>query len=349
MQVHTLPFLLREFKIEVTYRCNLNCVHCSSDARPSNPLEMSLDDCVRILEQASAMGAEDVAFSGGEPLGWPHLVEAAAVAIKHKLRATVYTSGNTDDFPGKARSLERAGVVRLVFSVFGGNRTSHERITRVAGSFDVTRVAIQIASKLGLNTEIHFVPMSINYRELEDIAAIGRECGTSTISVLRLVPQGRGALLQNRILNRVQNLELRRMILCLRKEGFKVRTGSPYNFLMINEKPGCWAAIDRLIIGPDMKVYPCDAFKRIDSEELVGTDGLSNLGKASLDECWQKSQYLQAIREYLITDFEDPCTSCGFLNRCLSGCLAQKTIIAGCLKKRPDPGCLGPSTTGGAI
>ena len=347
MQIHTPPFLLREFKIEVTYRCDLNCVHCSSDARPSNPLAMSLDDCVRILEQGAGMGAQEVAFSGGEPFGWPHLVEAATVAIKHKLRATVYTSGNADDFASKARAMKRAGVAGLVFSVFGGNQASHERITRIAGSFDTTRVAIQTASDLGLKVEVHFVPMSINYRELPDIAAMGRECGASTVSVLRLVPQGRGALLQGQVLNRVQNLELRRIILRLRKDGFKVRAGSPYNFLMISEKPGCWAAVDRVIIGPDMKVYPCDAFKRIDSEELVGTDGWSNLGKASLDECWKRSPYLEAIRRFLTTDFEAPCASCGFLNRCLSGCLAQKAIIEGCLKKRSDPACLGPSAAGG--
>jgi len=271
MQLHTSPFRLTQFKVEVTYRCALNCVHCSSDARPSNPLEMSLDDCVRILKQAASLDAKEVAFSGGEPLGWPHLVEAASIAAQEKLRTTVYTSGNTDDFAGKARSLKRAGVTCFVFSLFGGNSTSHERITRVTGSFDATGAAIQTANQLGLNPEIHFVPMSTNYRELPDIAVMARGLGASTISVLRLVPQGRGALLQSRQLNRVQNLELRRMILRLRKEGFMVRVGSPYNFLMVNETPGCWAAIDRLIVGPDMKVYPCDAFKRVDADDLVGT------------------------------------------------------------------------------
>lgn len=343
MQAHQPPFRMKEFKVEVTYRCNLNCVHCSSDARPSNPLEMQLADCIRILDQASVMGGKEVAFSGGEPLGWPHLVEAVTFAVQHKLRVTVYTSGNTGDFATKAGSLKRAGVTRLIFSVFGNNSTTHERITRVAGSFDETVVAIQTAKALDLNPEIHFVPMSVNYSELPELAAIAQEWGVSTISVLRLVPQGRGALLRTRVLNRVQNQRLRQIILTLRKSGFKIRTGSPYNFLMINEKPGCWAAVDRLVIGPDMKVFPCDAFKRIDSEELVGTDDWSSLSEASLQDCWQKSPYLQAVRQFLMTDFADPCASCGFLERCVSGCLAQKTLVEGALRKRPDPDCLGPN------
>jgi radical SAM protein with 4Fe4S-binding SPASM domain len=309
---------------------------------------MSLNDCVRILEQASVMGAKEVAFSGGEPLVWPPLIEVAAVAAKLNLRATVYTSGNVDDFHDKARSLKQAGVDKCIFSVFGSNCISHERITRVAGSFDATKSAIQTANALGFSPEIHFVPMSFNYRELPDIVVMGQECGANKISVLRFVPQGRGMLLQNGVMNRVQNIELRRMILSLRKEGFKVRTGSPYNFLMLNENPSCLAAIDRLIIGPDMKIQPCDAFKRIESEDLVGTSDWSDLGKASLDECWHNSPYLQAIREFLTTEFVDPCASCEYLDRCLSGCLAQKTIIEGCLKKRPDPDCLVLSSTRGS-
>jgi radical SAM protein with 4Fe4S-binding SPASM domain len=182
--------------------------------------------------------------------------------------------------------------------------------------------------------------MSFNYRELMDIVPLGQKYGASAVSVLRLVPQGRAALLRTRSLNRVQNLELHRIIVELRNKGFNVRVGSPYNFLMINDNPGCWAAIDRLIVGPDMKIYPCDAFKQIDAEELVRTSVWSNLEKATLEECWQNSPYLNAIREFLTTDFMDPCDSCQFLNSCQSGCLAQKTIIEGCLTKKPDPDCL---------
>ncbi|MCX7012804.1 MAG: radical SAM protein [Candidatus Sumerlaeota bacterium] len=346
MERHTRPFALREFKIEVTYRCDLNCVHCSSDARPSNPLEMSLDDCVGILRQAGKMGAKEVAFSGGEPLGWQPLSDAAAVAVEQGFRTTIYSSGNTVDVAGKLRALRRIGVDRFAFSLFGGTAVAHERITRTAGSFAATKAAIREAKRIGLSVELHFVPMSTNYREIRAIAALATECGAERVSVLRLVPQGRAALLLGRVLNRVQNLELKRTILELGQSGLQIRVGSPYNFLMLNDKPGCWAAIDRLIIGPDLKVYPCDAFKRIDSRELVGTDAWSNLSDSSLEDCWNRSPYLEAVRTYLTTDFATPCRSCGFLEKCLSGCLAQKAVMEGCLKKRPDPDCFGPSSRG---
>jgi radical SAM protein with 4Fe4S-binding SPASM domain len=343
MQWHKRPFVLEDFKIEVTYKCDLNCIHCSSDAKPSNPLQMSREDCLRIISEAAKMGIKEIAFSGGEPLLWPHIFEVADSAAKNRLKITIYTSGNTEKFGDKAKHLYSLGAFRFIFSLFGSTSSSHEQITRKAGSFERTKSAVLEAHNFGLITEIHFVPMASNYLELNNVAKLAYQLGASRISVLRLVPQGRAALLSSRILNRVQNLELRRQIQSLRKSGFDIRTGSPYNFLLLNEKPGCWAAINCLIIGPDLQLYPCDAFKRIDAVELVGTANFSSLSSASLSDCWEKSPYLEAVRNYLTTDFSDPCKSCKLIEKCVSGCLAQKTIIHNKIIKQPDPDCLGTS------
>jgi len=348
MKPHSRPFNLRELKIEVTYRCDLNCIHCSSDAGPSNLLEMTRDGCIRILTDAASMGAEDVAFSGGEPVLWPHIYDAVRAAAEHRLKVTVYTSGNAEAFKGKASRLHELGAGRMIFSLFGATDTTHERITRKAGSFERTNAAMRDALSVGLTTELHFVPMAGNYRELNQVAKLARQLGASRVSVLRLVPQGRASLIKNRALSRVQNLDLRHRIHALREEHGDdfIRTGSPYNFLMLNETPECCAAIDRLIIGPDLRLYPCDAFKRIGASELVKTEDWSCLGGARLQECWKKSPYLEAVRMYLTTHFEAPCVSCRLLETCLSGCLAQKVIACNSLDKKPDPDCLGPNFKG---
>ncbi len=340
MQRHSPPFNLKEFKLEVTYRCELNCVHCSSDACPSNSLEMTRDDCVRILTEGAEMGVQDVTFSGGEPLSWPYIVDAVKSAVEYDMKVTLYTSGNVEDFKQKADHLHTLGASRFIFSVFGGTAASHERITRKAGSFERTMSAMRDALDVGLATEIHFVPISDNYFELNDVVSLASQVGASRVSVLRLVTQGRAALIRDRVLTRVQNLELRRNIQKLRKAGHDIRTGSPYNFLELNENPGCWAAIDRLFIGPDLQIYPCDAFKQIRAAELVRTGKWSSLLGTSLRDCWQKSPYLEAVRKYLTTDFEAPCNTCGLLEKCLSGCLAQKVIAYNSLEKKTDPDCL---------
>jgi radical SAM protein with 4Fe4S-binding SPASM domain len=286
------------------------------------------------------MGVEEVAFSGGEPLIWRPINDLIHHTSKSGIRVVLYTSGNVPRIGEAMHAVKAGGAQRCVFSIFGATEHTHERVTRIRGSFDKTVHAIAAARQAGLAAEIHFVPLAQTYNELEGIASLAERHKVGRISVLRFVPQGRGVLIKRHCLNRLQNLSLKRTIERLRQAGFDIRTGSPYNFLMLNDQPKCCSAIDRLIIGPDLHVYPCDAFKQVEAEELVGTKGFSCLSQHSLRDCWEKSPYLLAVRKYLTTPFPERCEACAALGKCLSGCLAQKVIAYGSLDKRGDPMCL---------
>jgi radical SAM protein with 4Fe4S-binding SPASM domain len=182
--------------------------------------------------------------------------------------------------------------------------------------------------------------MAKTFEELPALADIAQKRGVTCISILRFVPQGRGHLVRRYALTRIQNMRLKRIIEDLRSTGIQIRTGSPYNVLLLNERPGCYSGTDRLIIGPELRAYPCDAFKQIEAEELVGTDSFASLADCTLKECWEQSAYLNAVRDHLAEPFVPPCDDCELLEKCLSGCLAQKVLAYGGLKKRPDPMCL---------
>lgn len=340
MKLHKPPFLLNELKIEVTYTCPLDCLHCSSDASYSNSLRISKEKCLEIISSAVKMGVEKIAFSGGEPLIWTGIEECVGTALNRKLDVSIYTSGNINDFSSKLRLINKYGKPRFIFSIFGASKATHESITMIEGSFESTLTAIAHSVNMGHQSELHFVPFAHTFSELPDIVNLALQTNIEKISILRFVPQGRGALMENYLMNRGQNLRMKQMILDIRKSGFSIRTGSPFNFLLLNNQPKCCAGIDRIIIAPDLNIYPCDAFKQIEAEELVGTLDFSSLANYSLSECWENSLYLNAIRRYLTTEFEEPCLSCSVLEYCLSGCLAQKVIANGSLKKSPDPGCI---------
>lgn len=342
MKPHKPPFILKEIKLEVTYKCPLACIHCSSDATPASTLEMEPSQVINILEQACELGVKEVVFSGGEPLLWDGIEEAITFSHSKNINTSIYTSGNVTDIESRLKKVFEAGNKRIILSLFGDCPESHERITRIRGSYQATINASILANKIGFNTEFHFVPFPSTYLQLDSITRMARSLGVLKISVLRFVPQGRGQLLKQYTLNTEQNMKLREIILSLRSEGFDVRTGSPYNFLMLNNQPECYSAIDRIIVGPDMRIYPCDAFKQIRAEEIVGTLEYSDLARYSLLECWEKSPYLSAIRNYLTTNFAKPCVSCDYLEHCLSGCLAQKVIAYGSMKKKKDPMCIRP-------
>jgi len=262
------------------------------------------------------------------------------MASASNMEVSLYTSGCVQNFATIAARLQKQGARKFIFSLFGASQSPHERITRVLGSFSLTLESVKAAKRAGLQTELHFVPTGFNYKELEAVVRLGRTLAVSCVSVLRFVPQGRGYLLKRRILTRLQNLEIKSTIERLRKEGFQVRTGSPYNFLFLNSQPQCAAGIDRMIVLPDASVSPCDAFKQIRANDLVGKDECSALDRVSLEVCWAESKYLQAVRTYLTTPFAKQCDPCNVLESCLSGCLAQKVLSSGGLNKIPDPDCV---------
>jgi radical SAM protein with 4Fe4S-binding SPASM domain len=332
--------ILTEIKIEVTYQCRLSCIHCSSDALLSHPSTMSASDCTKIIQEAADVGVKNIAFSGGEPLLWEDLSNSVYLANKYNISTTLYTTGNVHDFKNIIITLKNSGLNKAIFSLFGATPQDHQAITRVSGSFSNTINAIRTSSTNNIQTELHFVPLKSNYRLLADIVELASSLGVKRISVLRFVPQGRGALLQKDILSKDENLELKRQIEYLRAKGYDIRTGSPYNFLLLNENPKCTSGFDKIIVDPESNIYPCDAFKQIKAKELVGNDAYSNLKLYSLKDCWFLSPFLKAVREYLSTPFEEPCVNCRFLRKCLSGCLAQKVIQNASLKKSKDPSCI---------
>jgi radical SAM protein with 4Fe4S-binding SPASM domain len=329
-----------EIKIEVTYRCPLACVHCSSNAYNDNPIQMSYEKCKDIVNQSKELGVSEISFSGGEPLIWEYIDDIISLTHEHGIYVSVYTSGNIPNIVERFSKLKSEGLDRAVFSVYSFNAQNHERITRIYGSFDKTISSIQECIKVGISTEIHFVAVSQTFRELYQVALLCKKIGVSKISVLRFVPQGRGTLYSQGILSKRENLELIKIIKDLRNDGYDIRTGSPFNVLMLNKNPECYAAKNRMIISPDLRIYPCDAFKKIYAEDIVGTLDSSILDNNTLEECWNNSYYLNKIREELEQPAGEPCSKCLYFDSCKSGCLAQKFICYKKLSNVQDPACL---------
>ncbi len=334
-------YKLKELKIEVTYQCPLACIHCSSDAHLKNYLQMDKGRCISILEEAIKMGVSRVAFSGGEPLIWDGLEDAIGYCRLNDIETTIYTSGNCENIEEKFEKLAEKGLNKAVFSLYSSEELEHIRITRKKDSYKATIESIKVARKNRIIAELHFVAMKSNYKRLTQVIELGKTIGIERVSVLRFVPQGRGKILSSQeVLSKQQNNELRENIITLRKAGYNIRTGSPWNVLWLNDNPMCMAAQDRMIVAPNLRVYPCDAFKQVEFEEIAPNDQYSIIENETLEECWKKSGYFNKIREKQSDLPSIPCVNCDKYNNCKSGCLAQKYLFYGNLDQNPDPICI---------
>lgn len=330
--------VLHEIKIEVTHKCPLRCLHCSSVAGIESAPVMTGEDCQRIIEEAARMGVKELAISGGEPLLWPHLASTVEVAKRRGLQVKLYTCGNAPNSEAVIKDLCTNGLDAVAFSLYAGSSLIHEHITDVPRSYAGTLAGIRTAISSGLRTEVHFVAMVTNYHELPSVAKLARNLGCERVSILRFVPQGRGSSAEQILMPR-QNAQLKHIIETLRSDGHSLRTGSPLNFLLVNEHPECPAGISCLTIGPDFRVFPCDAFKHVTPTQ-VGVDGPHpTLLDTPLEICWQTAPYLEAVRALIANPSGEECRNCPHTAQCGGGCLAQK-LHAGFLSAAPDPACL---------
>ena len=123
------------------------------------------------------------------------------------------------------------------------------------------------ASIIGLGTDVHFIPMKPNYKEIPDILEMLEIAKINNISILNFVPQGRGQ--NNRealMLSRSELMDFMEL-LSNSKHLFSgnIRIGIP---LMGENSHKCNAGLEKLDIKFDGTVLPCPAFKELDAETM---------------------------------------------------------------------------------
>lgn len=342
---HDPPDQLAEAKLEVTQYCPLDCIHCSSEARPTAELEMPLPEARQVVKGLLKLGVNELVLSGGEPLAYAGLEELVSIGAAGA-SLSIYTTGHARDGKAVAASewqrMATLGAARAIFSLQGAEPETHDRVTRVAGSFGVTSASIKAAVEAGLEAELHFVPMTRNFRELPRLVDLALSLGVRQLSLLRFVPHGRGRPFAGRVaLGPAQRRELCTLLDQNEDRGVSLRLGSPYSILGRSSDVRCKAAVQCMTIGPDGKAYPCDAFKGIEPADIGLEDDYHNVTDTSVRAVWERSQYFAAVRAHLQEGFGETCSNCEYVSQCKSGCLAQKVIRYGKLTHRPDPECFG--------
>lgn len=330
---------MQDVTLEITRECPLNCLICSSNGGKSHSKELSLSEWYRIINESIGLGADSFLISGGEPFNQAYLLDLCKYIVSKNLPFTIYSSGNTA-INGKIspipieylKSISKMNNARIIFSLHGANCKTHDSITQTKGSFNNTLLSIQNAIKLKLLTELHFVPVQLNYKELPDVIALAKDLDVKKISILRFVAQERGKANENILELETEKLTYLKEILSkLSDTNSFIRIGAPFSPFAIGEKCNCTAGTDRMTIRYDGLVVPCEAMKF-----MAGYYGDNDIRKYSLKKIWKESELFEQIRESRNVR-GTICNGCNFLDRCQGGCPAQR-ILNGSLKSI-DPYC----------
>jgi len=139
--------LLDRLDMELTERCNNNCLHCCinlpADDAQARAQELRTEEWQDILRQAADLGALSVRFTGGEPLLREDFAELYLFARRLGLQVLLFTNARLVT-PELADLLARIPPLeRIEITVYGMRRASYEATTRAPGSYAEFRQGVE--------------------------------------------------------------------------------------------------------------------------------------------------------------------------------------------------------------
>ena len=165
-------------------------------------------------------------------------------------------------------NLKRLGVDKIVFDYQAYEYDTDEYLMGRNNHKHVCLLdSMMHASIVGLETDIHFIPMRPNYKEISDILEMLEIAKIKNISILNFVPQGRGLINAKDLMLTEYELNEFMDLLNKYKKHFSgnIRIGIP---LLGENMHMCNAGLEKLVIKYDGTILPCPAFKELDIETM---------------------------------------------------------------------------------
>jgi mycofactocin radical SAM maturase len=316
---------------ELTYACNLSCVHCLSSSGRRDPRELGTDECKAVIDELERMQVFYVNIGGGEPTVRADFWELVDYATEHHVGVKFSTNGIKLS-PEVARRLAASDYVDVQISLDGATAEINDAV-RGKGSYDTALRAMQNLADAGFKGfKISVVMTRQNVDQLDAFKAIADRFDAQ-LRITRLRPSGRGADVWDELHPTAEQQRVLYDWLVAHGEG--VLTGDSFFHLAAfgDALPGlnlCGAGRVVCLIDPVGDVYACPF--AIHDNFLAGNVRSSG----GFLQVWQQSELFTELRK---PQTGGACNSCSAFDACRGGCMAAK-FFTGLPLDGPDPECV---------
>jgi radical SAM protein with 4Fe4S-binding SPASM domain len=308
--------------LDLTYRCNLNCIHCYcqglSSEFPGAAPELTTSEVKNALEQLAEAGSLYLTLSGGEVFMRTDFFEIAEYAKKLSFCLTIFTNGTMVD-ERHARAFAELTPLAVELSIYGATAEVHDAVTGCQGSFEQLRAAVALLKSAGLRVVLKSVLMRTNYHQAEDIERTAAAWKADDYRfTIEINSKNDGSRIPQQY--QLQEAELR---------GIFTRTTVPFQQVKHEywdnplSKPLCGTATLGCYIAPSGIVYPC-------TQLLIP---MGNLREKSFQNIWFSDSPLRKELALLKTYADLPsCRKCGYVRYCKK-CIGLAFLEAQDMKK----------------
>jgi len=311
---------------EVTYGCNLSCIHCLSDSGKRRQDELNTAACLQLIDMFAKSQVFQLNIGGGEPFSRPDFIDLMDHAHSRGLVTCISTNATllTDKL---AQRLAHPLVYTQV-SLDGAKPQTNDRI-RGQGSYARILAGLELLRQQDIPVSINTVLTRHNFNELDELDDLARSLGAG-LRVSRFRPSGRGLSSWKELnIEASQAAEFSDWL----DQHPRVATGDSFFSVSSEERNRlglnmCGAAKLTCCVSPRGDLYPC-AFLQED-DFLAG-----RLPDQPLHQLWKDAPAFESLRQLEISS----CESCHRLSICNGGCPAIAYHTMGSTE-HPDPGCL---------
>ncbi|MSR78115.1 MAG: radical SAM protein [Candidatus Omnitrophica bacterium] len=166
-------------QFELTYGCNLHCVHCYTDPLNKPELlkkEIPLEKALQIIDKLQEEGILWLCFTGGEIFMRRDFLTIYDYAWNKGFLITLFTNGTliTEKI---VEHLAAKPPFSIEISFHGATPDTFDKITKVKGSYEKCVEGIKMLLARSLPVRLKTGAMTLNYGELDQIKAFVESLG----------------------------------------------------------------------------------------------------------------------------------------------------------------------------
>lgn len=280
--------------LELTYRCNLDCYFCYNDLSLRGRA-LSRQQYLDLLGDLADLGALNLVLTGGEPLAHPDFFDIGARARELGFVVRIKTNGHAVGRAVAERIRDEVAPYLVETSLHGAEPATHDRQTRVPGSFERLIENLGHMKAAGLRVKINSTLTAWNESEIEGMVEIA---GRFEIP-LQIDPEvtARDDGDQSPLSIRPSREAIARVM--------RIRSGAAADAARTQQSPAvtvqregddlvppgaqkhCGAGASAIAIDPFGTVYPCVQWRR----------PVGNVHEHSIEEIWLGDTGLGEVRE----------------------------------------------------
>jgi MoaA/NifB/PqqE/SkfB family radical SAM enzyme len=277
--------LLHSIVLELTYRCNLDCFFCYNDRNLQGRL-LRRADYERLLDDLAEMQVLFVTFTGGEPLLHPDFFAIGQAARERGFVIRVKSGGHCIAGRVARRLKAEVNPFQVQISLHGATAETHERQTRVPGSFEQLLKNIAYMQELDLRPTLISTLTLWNERELEQMYDLAASLGVRLTFQGPVGPRDDGDTEPLQIQPSAKGWdELRRLQRVRRAggvDGFELSERVEPECAPQESDLYCGVGTESVLVDPYGTVYPCLHLRR----------AAGNLHESDIQTIWRESKVL---------------------------------------------------------